>query len=403
MNYESFFKQSIDKLIASSNYREFLDISRICGKFPLAKNHKNNKEIVVWCSNDYLGLGQSQRAIDEIIKTIKQTGIGAGGTRNLSGTNHPIIELENEIAQLHSKEAGLVFTSGYVANDATVVALAKIIPNLVIFSDEKNHASIINGIKNSRLEKQIFRHNDANHLEELLKKYELDHPKIIIFESVYSMYGDFSSMAEIIALAKKYNALTYIDEVHSVGIYGKDGAGLAQEFGLADQIDIIQGTFAKAFGGIGGYITSTKLIVDAVRSYAPGFIFTTAIPPMIAAGIVSNIRYLKTSDRENKEHKEKVAKLKNALQKNSIKIIHNNSHIIAVPIGDPILVQKISKMLLDDYNIYIQHINFPTVPKGEEMLRIITTPLHSDQMINDLVNALVAIFKELNISGNYNG
>ena len=315
MNYESFFKQSIDKLIASSNYREFLDISRICGKFPLAKNHKNNKEIVVWCSNDYLGLGQSQRAIDEIIKTIKQTGIGAGGTRNLSGTNHPIIELENEIAQLHSKEAGLVFTSGYVANDATIVALAKIIPNLVIFSDEKNHASIINGIKNSRLEKQIFRHNDANHLEELLKKYELDHPKIIIFESVYSMYGDFSSMAEIIALAKKYNALTYIDEVHSVGIYGKDGAGLAQEFGLADQIDIIQGTFAKAFGGIGGYITSTKLIVDAVRSYAPGFIFTTAIPPMIAAGIVSNIRYLKTSDRENKEHKEKVAKLKNALQK----------------------------------------------------------------------------------------
>ena len=403
MNYESFFKQSIDKLIASSNYREFLDISRICGKFPLAKNHKNNKEIVVWCSNDYLGLGQSQRAIDEIIKTIKQTGIGAGGTRNLSGTNHPIIELENEIAQLHSKEAGLVFTSGYVANDATVVALAKIIPNLVIFSDEKNHASIINGIKNSRLEKQIFRHNDANHLEELLKQYELDHPKIIIFESVYSMYGDFSSMAEIIALAKKYNALTYIDEVHSVGIYGKDGAGLAQEFGLADQIDIIQGTFAKAFGGIGGYITSTKLIVDAVRSYAPGFIFTTAIPPMIAAGIVSNIRYLKTSDRENKEHKEKVAKLKNALQKNSIKIIHNNSHIIAVPIGDPILVQKISKMLLENYNIYIQHINFPTVPKGEEMLRIIPTPLHSDQMINDLVNAMVAIFKKLNISGNYNG
>jgi 5-aminolevulinate synthase len=403
MNYESFFKQSIDKLIASSNYREFLDISRICGKFPLAKNHKNNKEIVVWCSNDYLGLGQSQRAIDEIIKTIKQTGIGAGGTRNLSGTNHPIIELENEIAQLHSKEAGLVFTSGYVANDATIVALAKIIPNLVIFSDEKNHASIINGIKNSRLEKQIFRHNDANHLEELLKQYELDHPKIIIFESVYSMYGDFSSMAEIIALAKKYNALTYIDEVHSVGLYGKDGAGLAQEFGLADQIDIIQGTFAKAFGGIGGYITSTKLIVDAVRSYAPGFIFTTAIPPMIAAGIVSNIRYLKTSDRENKEHKEKVAKLKNALQKNSIKIIHNNSHIIAVPIRDPILVQKISKMLLDDYNIYIQHINFPTVPKGEEMLRIIPTPLHSDQMINDLVNAMVAIFKKLNISGNYNG
>ena len=403
MNYESFFKQSIDKLIASSNYREFLDISRICGKFPLAKNHKNNKEIVVWCSNDYLGLGQSQRAIDEIIKTIKHTGSGAGGTRNLSGTNHPIIELENEIAQLHSKEAGLVFTSGYVANDATVVALAKIIPNLVIFSDEKNHASIINGIKNSRLEKQIFRHNDANHLEELLKQYELDHPKIIIFESVYSMYGDFSSMAEIIALAKKYNALTYIDEVHSVGIYGKDGAGLAQEFGLADQIDIIQGTFAKAFGGIGGYITSTKLIVDAVRSYAPGFIFTTAIPPMIAAGIVSNIRYLKTSDRENKEHKEKVAKLKNALQKNSIKIIHNNSHIIAVPIGDPILVQKISKMLLENYNIYIQHINFPTVPKGEEMLRIIPTPLHSDQMINDLVNAMVAIFKKLNISGNYNG
>jgi len=399
MNYESFFKQSIDNLIANGNYREFLDISRICGKFPLAKNNKNNKEIVVWCSNDYLGLGQNSEAIDEVINTVKQTGIGSGGTRNLSGTNNLVIELEHEIAELHSKEAGLVFTSGYVANDTTITALAKIIPDLVIFSDEKNHASIINGIKNSRREKQIFRHNDISHLEELLKQYDLNHPKIIIFESVYSMHGDFSYMAEIIALAKKYNALTYIDEVHSVGLYGKNGAGLADEFGLADKIDIIQGTFGKAFGGIGGYITSTKLIIDSVRSYASGFIFTTAIPPMIAAGIVANIKYLKTSDRENREHKEKVAKLKSALEKNSIKIIPNNSHIIAVPIGDAIIVQKISKMLLDDYNIYIQHINFPTVPQGEEMLRIVPTPLHSDQMIDDLVAAIKTIFKKLKFNG----
>lgn len=395
MNYESFFKQSIDHLILNGNYREFLDISRICGKFPLAKNNKNNKEIVVWCSNDYLGLGQNENAIDEVVETIKQSGIGAGGTRNLSGNNHKVIELELEIANLHNKEAGLVFTSGYVANDGTIAALAKVIPNLVIFSDQKNHASIINGIKNSRLEKQIFRHNDVDHLEELLKQYEINHPKIIIFESVYSMHGDFSPMAEIIDLAKRYNALTYIDEVHSVGLYGENGAGLAQEFNLADKIDIIQGTFGKAFGGIGGYITSTKLIVDAVRSYAPGFIFTTAIPPMVAAGILANIRYLKISDKENKEHKEKVAKLKNALQKNSIKIIPNSSHIVAVPVGDPILVRTISKMLLDDYNIYVQHINFPTVPKGEEMLRIIPTPLHSDQMIEDLADAITAIFQKL--------
>ena len=398
MNYESFFKQSIDQLILNNNYREFLDISRICGKFPLAKNHRNNQEIVVWCSNDYLGLGQNEKAIDEVIKIIKQTGIGAGGTRNLSGNNHPIIELELEIAKLHNKESGLVFTSGYVANDATIAALAKIIPNLVIFSDEKNHASIIHGIKNSRLEKQIFRHNDMAHLEELLGQYEINHPKIIIFESVYSMHGDFSHMAKIIALAKKYNALTYIDEVHSVGLYGKNGAGLADEFGLADKIDIIQGTFGKAFGGIGGYITSTKLIIDSVRSYAPGFIFTTAIPPMAAAGIIANIRHLKSSDKENKDHKEKVAKLKNALQKNSIKIIPNNSHIVAVPIGEALLVKKISKILLEDYNIYIQHINFPTVPKGDEMLRIITTPLQTDQMINDLVEAMTAIFKKFNIN-----
>ena len=398
MNYESFFKQSIDHLILNNNYREFLDISRICGKFPLAKNHQNNQEIIVWCSNDYLGLGQNEKAIDEVIKIIKQTGIGAGGTRNLSGNNHPIIELELEIAKLHNKESGLVFTSGYVANDATIAALAKIIPNLVIFSDEKNHASIIHGIKNSRLEKQIFRHNDMANLEELLGQYEINHPKIIIFESVYSMHGDFSHMAEIIALAKKYNALTYIDEVHSVGLYGKNGAGLADEFGLADKIDIIQGTFGKAFGGIGGYITSTKLIIDSVRSYAPGFIFTTAIPPMAAAGIIANIRHLKSSDKENKDHKEKVAKLKNALQKNSIKIIPNNSHIVAVPIGEALLVKKISKILLEDYNIYIQHINFPTVPKGDEMLRIIPTPLHTDQMINDLVEAMTAIFKKFNIN-----
>jgi 5-aminolevulinate synthase len=394
MNYESIFKQSIDKLIAQGNYREFLDISRICGRFPLALNNVNGKEIVVWCSNDYLGLGQSELAINEAIKTVKEMGIGAGGTRNLSGTNRPVVELEREIAALHGKESALVFTSGYVANDATIVALAKIIPELVIFSDKRNHASIIGGIKNSGLAKQVFRHNDVAHLEEFLKQYDLNCPKIIIFEAVYSMHGDFGEVKKIIELAKKYNALTYIDEVHAVGLYGKTGAGIAEELGLADKIDIIQGTFAKAFGGIGGYISASAAIIDAIRSYASGFIFTTVLPPMVAAAVLANVRYSKYSSKERLAHKTQVKKLKEKLAENNIEIIPNNSHIIAIEIGDTELVKQVSKALLEEFNIYIQYINFPTVPKGEEMIRIIPTPLHTDKMIDELVFALKKVLQK---------
>jgi 5-aminolevulinate synthase len=395
MSYQHFFQNAINQLIEQNRYREFLDISRVCGQFPLAINNKNNQQITVWCSNDYLGLGQNKEAINAAIEAAKCFGIGSGGTRNISGTSQTLIELEKEIADLHNKEAGLVFTSGYVANDATITALAKIIPDLVVFSDQKNHASIITGIKNSCLEKQIFLHNDMEDLERLLKLYPADKPKIIIFEAVYSMDGHIGKAVEICELARKYNALTFIDEVHAVGIYGKNGGGISQELNVSDKIDIIQGTFGKAFGGIGGYIAASKTIVDAVRSYGSGFIFTTSMPPMVAAAIVSNIRYLKNSDVERKIHQEKVAKLKAKLAEQNIKIIDNNSHIISIIIGDAALSKKVSQILLDEHKIYIQNINYPTVAKGEERLRIIITPLHTNKMIDDLVKSLAKVLNKI--------
>jgi 5-aminolevulinate synthase len=383
-----YFKQAIAKLQSENRYREFLDISRICGDFPHAINNKNGQKVTVWCSNDYLGMGQNPAAIAEAISVLKCHGIGAGGTRNISGTNHVIVELERVVADLHGKDASLTFVSGYVANDATIQTIAKIVPNLVIFSDQKNHASIISGIRNSRAEKQIFRHNDMAHLEELLQKYSKDQPKIIICESVYSMDGDFGKIAEIISLAKKYQAYTYVDEVHAVGLYGATGAGLCQELGLANEIDIIQGTFAKAFGTIGGYIVAKSDIIDAIRSTASGFIFTTALPPVIAAATVCNVRYLQTSSKEREKMRENVAKLKSKLQEIEVKIVPNNSHIVSVKIGDAAKAREISKRLLDEFNIYVQHINYPTVAKGDERLRITATPLHDDIMINDLILGL---------------
>ncbi len=394
MNYQNFFQNAINQLIEQNRYREFLDISRVCGQFPLAINNKNQQQITVWCSNDYLGLGQNNEAINAAIEAAKSFGIGSGGTRNISGTNQPLIELEKEVASLHNKEAALVFTSGYVANDATITTLAQIIPDLVVFSDQKNHASIITGIKNSRLEKRIFLHNDMDDLERLLKLYPLEQPKIIIFEAVYSMDGHIGKAVEICYLAKKYNALTFIDEVHAVGIYGKNGGGISQELNVSDKIDIIQGTFGKAFGSIGGYIAASKTIVDAIRSYGSGFIFTTSMPPMVAAAITHNIRHLKNSDQQRKIHQEKVTKLKTKLVEKNIKIIDNNSHIISIIIGDAALSKKISKTLLDEYKIYIQNINYPTVSKGEERLRIIITPLHTDQMIDDLVESLTKVLSK---------
>lgn len=393
MSYQNFFQNAINQLIEQNRYREFLDISRVCGQFPLAINNKNQQQITVWCSNDYLGLGQNQSAINAAIEATKCFGVGSGGTRNISGTNQPLIELEKEVADLHNKESALVFTSGYVANDATITTLAKIIPNLVIFSDQKNHASIITGIRNSRLEKQIFLHNDIEDLERLLKLYPLEQPKIIIFEAVYSMDGHVGKAVEICELAKKYNALTFIDEVHAVGIYGKNGGGISQALNVSDKIDIIQGTFGKAFGSIGGYIAASKTIIDTIRSYGSGFIFTTSMPPMVAAAITHNVRYLKKSDLERQIHQEKVAKLKAKLAEQNIKIIENNSHIISIIIGDAALSKQISQTLLDEHKIYIQNINYPTVAIGEERLRIIITPLHTDQMIDDLVGSLKKVLK----------
>ena len=383
-----YFKQAIISLQSENRYREFVDISRICGDFPHAINNKNGKKVTVWCSNDYLGMGQNPAAIAQAISVLKCHGIGAGGTRNISGTNHAIVELEKVVADLHDREAALTFVSGYVANDATIQTVAKIIPNLVIFSDQKNHASIISGIRNSRVEKQIFLHNDMAHLEELLQKYSKDQPKIIICESVYSMDGDFGKIAEITSLAKKYQAYTYVDEVHAVGLYGATGAGLCQELGLANEVDIIQGTFAKAFGTIGGYIVAKSEIIDAIRSTASGFIFTTALPPAIAAATVCNIRYLQKSSKEREKMRENVAKLKSKLQEIEVEIVQNNSHIVSVKIGDAAKAKKISKLLLDEFNIYVQHINYPTVAKGDERLRITATPFHDDSMIDDLVLGL---------------
>jgi 5-aminolevulinate synthase len=393
INYNNFFQNTVDDLVKQNIYRNFLDISRICGQFPLAINNQNNKQITIWCSNDYLGLGQNKDTIEATKKAIDQFGVGSGGTRNISGTNHPLIELESEVATLHNKQSALVFSSGYVANDASISTLAKIIPNLVIFSDQKNHASIISGIKNSRLEKHIFRHNDMSDLERLLKLYPQSHPKIIIFESIYSMDGYIGKIAKICDLAQKYNAMTFIDEVHAVGVYGKTGGGISEHLGLNNKIDIIQGTFGKAFGVIGGYIAASKVIIDAIRSCGSGLIFTTAMPPMVATAIVNNVRYLKSSNIERQQHQRKVIKLKAKLAENNIKIIDNDSHIISIIIGNAKLAKIISQSLLNDYNIYIQHINYPTVATGEERLRIIVTPLHSDKMIDDLIKSLNEVLK----------
>lgn len=383
-----YFKNKITELRQENRYREFVDISRICGEFPYAINNANGRKIILWCSNDYLAMGQNQETIEASISSLKQYGLGSGGTRNISGTNKPMVELEEIVANLHGKESALVFVSGYVANDATIQALAKIIPNLVIFSDQKNHASIISGINNSRLKKHIFRHNDLDDLEKLLQQYRLEDPKIIIFEAVYSMDGDFGEVEKISNLAKKYNALTYIDEVHGVGLYGKTGAGLCQELGLENEIDIIQGTFAKAFGVIGGYIAGKKEIIDAVRLSASGFIFTTSLPPVITTAIAQNIKYLQKNNKERKKLHENVKKAKASILKAGIDIIKNESHIISIKIGDAKKAQEVSKKLLNDFDIYVQHINYPTVDKGDERLRIITTPLHDDQMIEKLVSGL---------------
>ena len=398
-DYKKIFRESLDELKKDGNYRIFADLEKIAGNFPQALNYKDNSvsEVTVWCSNDYLGMSQNDIVIESMIEAVKKVGAGSGGTRNISGTNHYHVLLERELCYLHQKEAALLFNSGYLANQATLSTLGKKLPDCVFFSDEKNHASMIQGMRNSGAKKIIFEHNNINDLENKLK-INKSKSKVIVFESVYSMDGNFSPIKEICDLAEKYNALTFLDEVHAVGIYGKRGAGVAEERGVMERIDVIQGTLAKAFGVIGGYITGNRELIDFIRSFASGFIFTTSLPPCIAAGAYSSIRHLKFSDEEREKMFFIVNKLKSFLKKNEIPFLDNGSHIVPVIIGDAKLCKKASNILLDNYKIYVQPINHPTVPKGTERLRITASPNHTERMVKDLANALRNVFLELKIS-----
>lgn len=397
MKYDEFFRAGVEKLKQEGNYREFTDLERRVGKFPVAHDHTHDREIVIWCNNDYLGMGQHPKVLDAIKHAADTMGSGAGGTRNIAGTNHPLVELERELADLHGKEAALVFNSGYVANSTTLGTLGRKLPNAVFFSDECNHSSIIEGIRNSRAEKHVIRHNDVEHLRTLLAGVDKARPKIIVFESVYSMDGDIAPIKEFCNLADEFNALTFLDEVHAVGLYGKRGGGIAEQEGFADRVNIIQGTMGKAFGGIGGYIAADTNLVDFIRSYGPGFIFTTAMTPPTAAGLVASIRHVKDSPAERNKMHERVNKLRNMLKRAGIPILDTPSHIIPIIIGDPLRCRQASEMLLEKYNIFVQHINYPTVPWGTERLRITPNPSHTDAMMDKLVGALKEIFAELDL------
>ncbi len=395
--YDQYFTLSIDTLKQEGRYRIFSDIERNVGEHPIVYDYKRNKEITIWCINDYLGMSQNSQVIEAANLANSKMGVGSGGTRNIGGTHHAIIELEAELADLHQKEASLVFTSGYVSNDASISTLAKLLPNCAIFSDQDNHASIIEGIRRSGADKYIYRHLDMIDLEEKLKNVDINRPKLIIFESVYSMDGRVSPMKEICDLADKYNALTYVDEVHAVGLYGKRGGGMGEQLNLMDRLSIIEGTLAKGFGVIGGYIAGNSLIVDAVRSYAAGFIFTTSLPPSLASAATTSIRYLKRSNKEREALHRNAAKLKQRLREENIPFLENESHMVPVMVNDPVLSSKVSAILLDEFSIFVQHINYPTVQKGTERLRITPTPLHTDKMIEDLVQALKTAFIRLGL------
>jgi 5-aminolevulinate synthase len=399
MIYDDFFAEALVPLWHERRYRVFAELERIAGRFPYAIWHspRGPREVVIWCSNDYLGMGQHPKVIGSMVETATRLGTGAGGTRNIGGTNSPLIELERELADLHGKAAALAFTSGYVSNQTGISTIARLIPDCLILSDELNHNSMIEGIRQSGMEKKIWRHNDVADLERLLAAAPPERPRLIVFESLYSMDGDVAPIRSICDLAERYHAMTYCDEVHAVGMYGPRGAGVAAREGAMHRIDVIEGTLAKAFGCLGGYIAGTANLVDAVRSYAPGFIFTTALPPPICAAATAAIRHLKVSQWERERHQERVASVKSVLSAAGLPVVRSDTHIVPLMVGDPQKCKAASDLLLTRHGIYIQPINHPTVPKGTERLRITPTPFHEDALIDDLVEALVDVWRELEL------
>ena len=397
MDYEGFFKQRLDALRAEGHYRVFADLERKAGDFPRAHDYASGREITVWCSNDYLGMGQHPAVRAAMHEAIDKAGAGAGGTRNISGTTHYHVELERELSSLHKKPAALIFTSGYVANEAALATLASEMPECIVFSDSLDHASMIQGIRHGRTEKQIFKHSDPADLAKRLAAADPGRPKLVAFESVYSMDGDIAPIGELCDVAHRYNAITYLDEVHAVGLYGATGAGIAERDGVTDKVDIIQGTLAKAFGLIGGYVATSTTIVDFIRSYAPGFIFTTSLPPAICAGATASIRHVKGASALRERHQERTALLKRKLKEANLPVMPSQSHVVPVLVGDARLCKEASDELMDRHRIYVQPINFPTVPHGTERLRLTPTPQHSDADIDRLVAALSDVWSRLPI------
>jgi 5-aminolevulinate synthase len=401
MDYTAAFDSALRRVKAEGRYRVFADLLRYKGEFPRARWRTPDgdvRDVVVWCSNDYLGMGQIPCVVESMKSAIDDVGAGAGGTRNISGTTHYHVELERSLADLHRKEAALLFTSGYISNEATLSTLGKILPGLHIFSDALNHASMIEGVKGARCEKHIWRHNDVEHLEELLASVPADAPKVIAFESVYSMDGDIGPIEKVCDLADKYGAMTYIDEVHAVGLYGLRGAGIAERDGLMHRIDIIEGTLGKAYGVMGGYIAADQVIVDAIRSMASGFIFTTALPPALAAGARASVEYLKSAHHLREKHQERAARLKTRLAEEGLPVMESETHIVPIKVGDPVMCKRLSDMLMDEHGIYVQPINYPTVPRGTERLRLTPTPLHDDALMEELVDALKAVWAKAEAS-----